>query len=341
MRRRRKSSVPELLADPFAECERLITRAPLQLLGARIRFESNSPQALRLVDAAYAGLPSHRLSARSPTLRVALRLATAAPRPARAEPAAVTMLSGAGWVGGASDGSNVALICVPQRAALLALSPRLLHYPYHARYELLEFAVYTLASRVQQLVPLHGACVGLNGRGVLLMGASGAGKSTLALLSAMQGFDFVAEDSVFVSPRSMLATGVANFLHVRADSLRWLPRLARAAIRRSPIIRRRSGVNKFEIDLRRGPYSLASAPLKIGAVVFLSSEPARQRALLSRLPAARLRAQLAATQAYAANQPRWADFCAQVARVDAFCLRRAAHPLQSVQALAALLGSGR
>ena len=36
-------------------------------------------------------------------------------------------------------------------------------------------AVFTLAARVQQLVPLHAACVGLKGRGVLIMGASGAG----------------------------------------------------------------------------------------------------------------------------------------------------------------------
>jgi serine kinase of HPr protein (carbohydrate metabolism regulator) len=52
---------------------------------------------------------------------------------------------------------------------------------YLTRYELIEFAVFTLAQRVQGLVPLHAACVGRAGRGLLLMGGSGAGKSTLAL----------------------------------------------------------------------------------------------------------------------------------------------------------------
>ena len=55
-----------------------------------------------------------------------------------------------------------------------------------ARYEMLEFAVFTLASRVQGVVPLHAACIGRRGRGLLLMGDSGAGKSTAALLGLAQ-----------------------------------------------------------------------------------------------------------------------------------------------------------
>jgi hypothetical protein len=57
----------------------------------------------------------------------------------------------------------------------------MLRFPYHARYELIEFAVFTLAARAQGLVPLHAACVGEEGRGLLLMGESGAGKSTASL----------------------------------------------------------------------------------------------------------------------------------------------------------------
>ena len=78
----------------------------------------------------------------------------------------------------------------------------------------------------------------------------------------------------------MLATGIANFLHVRADSLRRLGRSrAAAAIRRSPIIQRRSGVRKFELDLRRPSFRLAPEPLKIVAVVHLSAQRAGSRPL--------------------------------------------------------------
>ena len=72
-------------------------------------------------------------------------------------------------------------------------------------------------------MPLHAACVGQGGRGVLLIGESGAGKSTASLHCLLRGLDFVSEDSIFATPDTMLATGVANFLHVRCDSLHSVP----------------------------------------------------------------------------------------------------------------------
>jgi hypothetical protein len=68
----------------------------------------------------------------------------------------------------------------------------------------------------------------------------------------------------------MRATGVANFLHVRANSLRSWKGAPRPMIRNSPVIRRRSGVEKFEVDLRRRRYPLAAAPLKLDALIFIS-----------------------------------------------------------------------
>src|SRR3546814_4333811 len=100
----------------------------------------------------------------------------------------------------------------------------MLDWPYHLRYELIEFAVFLLAARCQRPVPLHAACVGRGGRGILLLGASGSGKSTLVLHSLLQGLDVLSEDAVFVQPDGMLATGVANFLHVRAAALAGIER---------------------------------------------------------------------------------------------------------------------
>jgi hypothetical protein len=214
----------------------------------------------------------------------------------------------------------------------------MMNYPYHARYELIEFAVFTLAARAQQLVSLHAACVGRGDRGLLLMGPSGAGKSTLALLALLQGLDFVSEDSAFVTADTLLATGAANFLHVRSDSLRWLERPRDvAAIRASPVIRRRSGVRKFEVDLRRGPYRLAASPLEIGAIVFLSAQQAAGGPLLRPLAKASIATRLTEAQAYAANQPQWPTFCKRATRLDAFELRRGAHPLEAIDALRSLV----
>lgn len=338
MPRKHSRTLPDLFADPFRE--RVASdRASLQLLGARFEFESNSRELLGLVRSAYAGLPAHRLSKTVPRLRVGLHLMSRSRM--RTLPPQLEMFSGATFLSGTTPASSFVVLSPQQRAALVGVAPQMLGYPYHTRYELLEFAVFTLAARVQGLVPLHAACVGRDDRGVLLMGSSGSGKSTVALHCLLQGSDFVSEDSVFVAPQSLRATGVANFLHVRAESLRWLARSTEvAAIRRSPVIRRRSGVRKFEVDLRRGDYRLARSPLKIVAVVFLSAQSAGPRPLLTRLPKSRLLTELAAAQPYAAHQPQWNAFVRSLSRVGSFELRRGSHPRAAVEALQQLLEAG-
>jgi hypothetical protein len=332
--------VPDLLSDPFRERLPPIAREHFQLLGGRFQFESNSRQLLRLVDSAYADLPRHRLSTRAPWLRVGLLLTSGDRSRMRSGPPPLAMFSGAGFLGAATNSSGLVVLSPGERSALVVVSAELLQFPYHVRYELIEFAVFTLAARTQGLVPLHAACVGRGGRGLLLMGPSGSGKSTVALHCLLQGFDFVSEDSVFVVPDSMVATGVANFLHVRSDSLRWLARARdAAAIRASPVIRRRSGVKKFEVNLRRGGYRLAASPVKITAVAFLSARSAGNHPLLRSLPKSELLVKLTAAQSYAANQPEWTTFSRTVSGVDAFEVRRGRHPLETVEVLRELLVS--
>jgi hypothetical protein len=316
------------------------------LLGGRFKFESNSRELLRLVDAAYQGLPPHRLSASTPDFRIKLLLSpaqTSRPlrgrrRPNRLEPPPLAMLHGAGLFGGATETSNFVVLSPQEHAAVVVISPEMLDYPYHTRYEMIEFAVFTLASRAQRLVPLHAACVGLNGRGVLLLGSSGSGKSTVALHCLLNGFDFLSEDSAFVAPKTMRATGTANFLHVRANSLHWLGRSRPSAlIRESPIIRRRSGVEKFEVDLRRNEFRLAQTPLTIVAVAFLSKQGIRTGRLLKSLSKAQLLANMPATQAYGASLPQWRVFSRNLSRVEGVEVRRGRHPSETVDALRSLL----
>jgi hypothetical protein len=319
----------------------------LQLLGGRIQFDSNSRELLRLVELAYTGLPPHRLSTAAPDLRIRLLLTSppAAQGSARGrhafsrpQPPPLELLHGAGLLGGATDSSNFVVLSPQECAALVVVSPQMLRSAYHTRYELIEFAVFTLAARARRLVPLHAACVGQAGRGILLMGPSGAGKSTVALHCLLDRLEFLSEDSVFVAPQTMLATGVANFLHVRADSLRWLGQSHEAAaIRKSPVIQRRSGVKKFEMNLRSQGFRLAKSPLKIVAVVFLSPQRAGSHPLLKPLPKSELRSKLATTQAYGASRPQWRAFSGNLSRLDAFELRRGRHPLDAVEALRSLL----
>ena len=334
--------VPDADADPFRERSGPAFSVRRQLLGGDFRFDSTSVALLQVVETAYAGLPPHRLPVAAPEFRIELRLLPRRVSPQRAEPPPVRMQSGADLICGVMDASNYVVLVPAQRQALVVASEDMLDRPYHLRYELVEFAVFTLATRGLGLVPLHGACVGRQGRGVLLLGASGAGKSTLALHSLLHGLDFLAEDAVFVQPETLHATGVANYLHVQADALRHVDsRAARDWLARAPYIRRRSGVEKFEADLRQGPGHLAATPLELAGAVFVSAAAAGDaEALLSPIRAGAA-ARLRADQPYASTQPGWDCFEQQLIRHGVHELRRGRHPRDAVAALQALLAGSR
>jgi hypothetical protein len=319
--------------DPFHETDGSVLRERQHVLGGRFEFESNSRRLLRLVEAAYSGLPTHRLGPATPRFQIRLQLASGPSLPAADEPPLVRMEAGAGLLCGVMDAANFAILSPAERRGLVVISRQLLRFPYHARYELLEFAVFVLAGRAQSLVPLHAACVGLNGRGLLLVGETGAGKSTVALHCLLQGLDFLSEDSAFVQPDGMLATGVSNFLHLRKDSLRFLSDACASQVRRSPIIRRRSGVEKFEVDLRRTSYRLAPSPLEVSGVVFITRRRAGKQPILGLLRKSEMLAKLDRRQRYASNQPGWTDFRQRLSTMNAYELRRGRHPADAAEAL--------
>jgi hypothetical protein len=339
----------DIASDPFAERRAGLLRMRGQLLGGSFEFTTESVELMRLVRWAYAGLPRHRLAAPPPQLAVRLALGGSAhPLPGNwprggsggrlEEPAPFAMLSGPGLLCGASPASSLAVVSAAQRSALVVVAPELLAFPYHVRYELIELAVFTLAARVQGLMPLHAACLGRGRRGLLLIGASGAGKSTAVLHCALEGLELVSEDSLFVTPDGLLATGIANFLHVRRESLRFLSTADASFLRRSPTIRRRSGVEKFEVDPRQARFRLARRPLEICAAVELSARPAGRRPLLTPLAPREALARLRASQPYAAGQRGWRSFARHIRAVPAFELRRGEHPRETAAALRALLG---
>lgn len=332
--------IPRDAADPFAERTGRAASTDWPILGGRFRFVSGSAALLHRVEVAFDGLPPHRLSLSPPEFRVELRLL---PRRGSlvgaTEPPPLQLQSGAGVLVGVMDAANYVVVAPQQRRALIVVSGDLLDHPYHLRCELVEFVVFLLATRAMGLVPLHGACVGARGRGVLVLGASGAGKSTLALHSLLGGLELLADDAVFVQPDTMRATGVANYLHVRADALGALGDAeAERWIRQAPVIRRRSGVEKFEPDLRQGPRPTAATPLAVvGAVLLSAGITDAPRAVLSPIPDELLPTRLAADQPYAAGQPGWQGFVQRLRRLGVQQLARGAHPRDSVDALRRLL----
>ena len=326
----------QTVVDPFGERSRGQHKRELQLLGGRFVFRSDSPDLLALVDTAYRGLPAHRLSQGDTEFEIELRLTEGPGFAGLQSPPEPRMQGGAGFVCALMDAANLAIAYPEARRGLVAVSREMLRcFPYHARYELIEFLVFTLASRAQGLVPLHAGCVGAQGRGALLVGESGAGKSTLGLHCMLEGLDFLTEDASFVAPQDLRVTGVVNFLHLRFDALGFLDDSLRALAAASPVIRRRSGVEKYELDLRQGWARLAPEALRLEHIVMVSKESAGP--LLSPLAPDELLARLTRSQPYAAHQPGWPLFVERVRRLHGHQLRRGSHPREAAQALRGLL----
>jgi len=82
------------------------------------------------------------------------------------------------------------------------------------------------------LVPVHCACLELDGDGLLIAGASGAGKSTLSVALSEEGFNYVSDDWTYVSqcrdgivahgtsaPVKLLPDAVRHFQNLRGHRL--------------------------------------------------------------------------------------------------------------------------
>jgi hypothetical protein len=340
---RGQAAVKSTASDPFGERAPAGLRARLNVLGGAFTVESADAAALRLAVDAFGGMPRHKLE-REPR-RFHVRLVVAEDRPQwlrAARPPAANLTAGNGLLCATIDAGNFAVVDPAQSRALVCVSRALLRFPYHARYELIELAMVTLASRAQSLVPLHAACFGARGSGLLLMGASGAGKSTLALHALASGMQVLSEDSAFVAVDSLRVTGVPNFLHVQPSALEFLtdgPLLTE--VRRSPVIVRRSGARKYEVDLRKTPGEIAARPLGLAAIVFLSRRRGVKQKALEMLGGKALLSRLRSEQPYAAGLANWRSFERRIATLPAYELRRMEHPDSSIRQLRALLPTAR
>lgn len=86
-----------------------------------------------------------------------------------------------------------------------------------------EKAVFMWAQR-HNLLMLHAAAVGINGRGILVVGHGGTGKSTLTCSCLADGFDFVSDDLCLLSASgTRIVYPVYTNVFLKSDSLSRLP----------------------------------------------------------------------------------------------------------------------
>jgi hypothetical protein len=95
------------------------------------------------------------------------------------------------------------------------------------RYHYLEALVLTLIDTLH-VAPMHGACVALDGKGVMLCGDSEAGKSSLAYACARRGWEYVSDDATCLLQDRTDRTVIGNphRLRLRPDAGQLFPELA-------------------------------------------------------------------------------------------------------------------
>jgi hypothetical protein len=98
------------------------------------------------------------------------------------------------------------------------------------------------------LVPVHCACLEVDGHGLLVAGASGAGKSTLSVALAQAGFSYVSDDWTYISESEdgIVAHGTSAPVKLLPDAVRHFSSLQRHALQTSM-----NGELAYEVDIAR------------------------------------------------------------------------------------------
>ena len=165
-----------------------------------------------------------------------------------------------------SDRDNFGMCDSVQRSGYCFISAETVAHRAWFRWHFLEAMAYVLLAQ-EDVVPVHAACVALDGTGVLLCGASGSGKSTLAFACARAGWQYAGDDAAWLLPGSneLSAVGRCHQVRLRGDAPRLFPELAGYVAERRP-----HGRVAIEAPLADFPSVAVTQRCRIGGVVSLA-----------------------------------------------------------------------
>jgi hypothetical protein len=134
------------------------------------------------------------------------------------------------------------------------------------RYHFLECVAWMMLDG-QYLTTIHGACVKLAGKTILLCGDSGAGKSSLSLACARRGWTFLADDSTNLvrNREDRLVVGNPYSMRFREESIALFPEL-----KRQRITPRATGEMAIEVDTASMPEIATALVSSVDYIVFLN-----------------------------------------------------------------------
>jgi hypothetical protein len=165
-----------------------------------------------------------------------------------------------------ADGENYALLDTRQGFAFAWLTQAAVEDRAYLRYHFLEGTAWNLLESLY-LTSIHGACVELDGHGVLLCGDSGAGKSSLAYACARNGWKFLADDatSLIRNRTDRIVAGNPYQMRFRESARTLFPELAS-----QPSTLRATGEQAVELPTAARPEFTTISESCIDYIVFLN-----------------------------------------------------------------------
>jgi HPr Serine kinase C-terminal domain len=174
-----------------------------------------------------------------------------------------------------ADKDNYLLSDLSAGRTYVTLSSTALRFKPYLRFFFLEL---TAGNHIgtRYATPVHGGCVSLHERGVLLCGESGAGKSTLSYACARSGWRYVTDDCSFLlnSEERNIVTGNCHKVRFRPTAAELFPEIAEIDL--TP----RAG-GKPSIELPTGPMQniVRSQMEEVNFIVFLNRQSGNEPGL--------------------------------------------------------------
>lgn len=183
-------------------------RAIFYPLGYAVEILTNEPAVL---EAAYESFGHARFSRTSAILRVRIGVIEGSdsecpPEPTRRQYNHLYSL--------VADADNQALLDLRSCIGFAWLTKAAVENRLYFRYNFLEKTVYLLLGS-SVVTDLHAACVGKNGKGILLCGGSGAGKSTLSYACARDGWTYTSDDTSYLINNSSVPRVIGHSHRIR------------------------------------------------------------------------------------------------------------------------------
>lgn len=178
-----------------------------------------------------------------------------------------------------ADAENQALLDLNRCTSFAWITQAAVRHRLYFRYNFLEKMVYLLLGS-SVVTDLHAACVGKDGRGILLCGDSGAGKSTLAYGCARAGWTYTSDDTSYLINHSVAprVIGHAHRVRFRPEARALFPELeGREAATRL------EGKPSIEVPVSELPVASAADEADIHSIVYLRRYPSAA-ATFVRLP---------------------------------------------------------